>query len=467
MADFVNRETELKYLEKEYKSKKAEFVPIYGRRRIGKSRLIEEFIKNKKNTTYYLASKQDLKLQINEFKESLTEIIKSEYLQKQEFNNWSELFSFLKEIWPKDKKIILAIDEITYIIAQDKGFTSQLNKFWEECLEKSQTFLIVSGSVYGLMLKEVLGHSSPLYGRRSGQIHLQEFSFKETLKFTKNYSFDESIMLYGLLGGVAKYLLLALKTKKFKNFLQEQMLDPNSFFYEEATHYLELEFKEPNTFVSIIKAIAQGYSKVQEIAQYVGIENSKVSSYLNILINLRLIEKIIPITQRDNKNKLFRGAKYKVADRFLEFWYKIMSKYRSRLIIDFDRVIVDILRDITQYTGFVYEDIVKEFLENNNPDYDWGREWGKCVIDGEKGTYEIDLMGLSLKKEKVIFVEVKWKDNVNAEKILGKLKEKTQYVNWRKDKRVEEYILVARSFKVKSDNAICLELKDLKKYFQA
>lgn len=289
---FVNRKKELEHLEKEYSNNKANFIVIYGRRRIGKTRLIEEFIKNKK-TIYYLASQEADFQQIQEFKNLIYDQLKDDFLKENRFESWPLLFSYLEKIWPKNEKIILAIDEITYIIKQNPSFTSYLQKFWDNFLSKTNTTLILSGSLVGLLIESILSHNSPLYGRRTSQIHLKEFTFKDSLEFMKNKDIEDQIKFYSVTGGVAKYLLLINQNENFKDFLQNKVLNKEGFFSKEGIFFLTQEFKEPSTYLNILKAISFGNSKLNEISNYTGLDGKKISSYLDILINLGIIKKEI------------------------------------------------------------------------------------------------------------------------------------------------------------------------------
>ena len=204
---FINRESELNHLEEEYSKDTARFVVLYGRRRIGKTALIEEFGKNKKDFIYYLADQQTETQQIESFKQQIYEYIHDDFLLKTRFDNWDQFFSYLTKILPVDKRLVVGIDEITYIIKSTPAFLSILQKYWDTSFSKTKMFLILSGSHVGMMLREVLNYDSPLYGRRTSQIHLKAFDFKHASKFLKNFDIEERVTLYSITGGVAKYLL--------------------------------------------------------------------------------------------------------------------------------------------------------------------------------------------------------------------------------------------------------------------
>jgi len=460
---FVNRENELKHLEEEFSNKGARFTIIYGRRRIGKTRLIEEFIKNKKSI-YYLAAQEEDRLQIEEFKRAILRQITDEYLDKTYFKNWTQFFSYLEKIWPKEEQIILAIDEVTFIIKENLSFTSYLQKFWDKFLSRTNTFLILSGSLVGLMLESVLSYESPLYGRRTSQIHLEEFRFSESKEFMLPFSIEEQIKFFSVTGGVPKYLLLIEKVRNFKEFLLRKLFSKEGFFYNEGLFLLSQEFKEPSTYINILKAISHGNSKLNEISNFTGFETKKISRYLDILIRLNLINKEIPITENE---KRFRGAIYLLNDNFLAFWHRFINRNRS--LIESrkgEEIIREEKNQINAYIGLMFEKICREFIKDKFPLFKIGRWWGHYRDEDKKRQeIEIDIAALNEDNKKILFCECKWQDKVDAPKILNELKDKSAYVDWNNSRRKEYFAVFAKSFKkkFKEKNVYLFDLKDIEK----
>lgn len=272
---FINRESELNHLEEEYSKDASRFVVLYGRRRIGKTALIEEFGKNKKDFIYYLADQQTETQQIESFKQQIYEYAHDDFLLKTRFDNWDQFFSYLTKILPVDKRLVIGIDEITYIIKSTPAFLSILQKYWDTFFSKTKIFFIVSGSHVGMMLREVLS-------RRTSQIHLKAFDFKHASMFLKTFGIEERVMLYSITGGVAKYLLL-IEERKLSEFVKKKIIEKEGFFYQESIFLLSQEFKNPNVYLSILKAVALGHTKLNEISNFVGIEGKKVTRYLDVL----------------------------------------------------------------------------------------------------------------------------------------------------------------------------------------
>ncbi len=451
--EFKNRKSELARLERDYKNPGASFAVIYGRRRVGKTRLIEEFIKNKE-AIYYLAADEKEPLQIDEFKQIIANFLKDEFMLNTRFDSWKSLFSYLKNVWPK-QKIVFAIDEATYIIKNNPSFPSYLQQFWDQFLSKTNTMLILSGSLVGLMLSEVLEYTSPLYGRRTSDILLREFDFKLASELMASFSIEEQIKLYSLVGGVAKYLEIINK-RKFDRLLADEFFDKNGFFYREALFILSQEFKDISTYINILKAIAFGNTKLNDLANFSGIESKKVTAYLDILINLGLIKREVPVTEDE---KRFRGAIYELNDNFLTFWHRFVHPHRSEIELGGgSQVRADLKNSINSYVGRAFEDICRQSLIGFDKIGKW---WGHYRDAGGRKELEIDIVGL--KDKEILFGECKWKDNVDAETIVNELKEKAEHVKWFNGERKEAYAVFAKSFSKRAKGVYCCDLNDLAK----
>ncbi len=293
---FIDRENELRHLNEEYAKSGARFVVIYGRRRTGKTALIEEFLKDNADAIYYMADQQVEQQQIEDFKKQVLAYKRDEFLEKTRFTDWDQFFSYFVKLIPTDKRVLLVIDEVTYIIKNRPAFPSILQKYWDKHLSKSGVFLILSGSLVGLMLKKVLGYNAPLYGRRTSQIHLTPFDFRTSSRFMKEKSIEERIRMYAMTGGVAKYLLLASEEKSAAGLIKNNFLEKEGFFYQEGLFLLLQEFKNPTVYMSILKAISMGKNKLKEMADFTGIDGKKISMYLDVLQTIGIVAKIVPVT---------------------------------------------------------------------------------------------------------------------------------------------------------------------------
>lgn len=446
---FVNRKKELEHLEREYSEQKAKLIVVYGRRRVGKTRLITEFIKNKIDSVYYLAAQEKDSQQIEEFKEVLSALLKDEFLRQNKFESWKSLFSYLEKVWPQQKRIILVIDEVTYIIKSNPSFTSYLQKFWDSFLCKTKTLLILSGSLVGLMLEEVLGHGSPLYGRRTSQLKVEPFDFNEAREFLKGRSLEEQIKFYALLGGIPQYLILVSEEESFEEFVIRKCLSKEGFFYQEGLFLVSQEFRDPSTYLNILKAIAFGKTKLNDISNYTGIEGKKISSYLDLLIELGLVIKEIPATENE---RLFRGAIYLLKDNFLSFWNRLIYPNRSKIETNEGKLVYhEHKNELNSFIGLKFEDLCRQFVAKKINYSSIGRWWGFYRDEkNERKEVEIDICATENDKKILVLGECKWQENVEAEIILKELEEKSESVGWNKQNRTIRYFLFSKSFKNKT-----------------
>ncbi len=453
---FINREHELGHLESEYKEGKPKFVVIYGRRRVGKTRLIQEFAEGKK-VAYYTAAQESEKQQVAEFRAIIANVLGDKFLMEAKLDDWKQLFGYLPKTWPKKERIILAIDEVTFIIKSNRSFPSYLQKLWDSFLSKTNTFLILSGSLMGMMLHDVLEYPSPLYGRRTSQIFLKPLDFKNAAKFLEAFSFEDKIRYYSIIGGIPKYLELISPKENFEHFINEKFLDKEGFFYQEAMFLISQEFHEPSTYMGILKSISFGNTKLNEISAFTGMEAKIISRYLDILITMGLIKKETPVTEDAKKS---RNSIYLLNDPFLIFWYRFVQPNISYIEIrQSDKVWAEIKGSINSLVGKAFEEVCKEsLLSTAGPGIRIGRWWSR------KGD-EIDIVAINEKEGEITFAECKWQENVDATKILKELKEKSAYVNWRSERRKENYAIFAKSFShgVKEPGLALYSLEDMEK----
>lgn len=460
---FINREEELNHLNSEYEKDAPQFIVIYGRRRVGKTSLIEEFLKDRKDAIYYLADQQVEQQQVEDFKEQVHEYTGDEFLVKTTFKNWDQLFSYLTRTIPKDKRITIAIDELTYIIKSNPAFPSILQKYWDRFFSKSRVLLIASGSLVGLMLKRVLNYGAPLYGRRTSQIHLKPFNFELSSRFMEKRGIEDRIVLYSITGGVAKYLAM-IENDTVQEFLKRKFVEKEGFFYQEGMFLISQEFKNPNVYLSILKSIASGNTKLNEISNFLGVESKKISRYLDVLHATGMVEREVPITEDPLKSR--RGV-YKLKDNYLKFWFRFIFPNRSKIEIrDTEELLTSIWSSLPLHVSSTFEDVCTEFLMKLNSRGELpfslskvGRWWHKAE--------EIDLIALNEGEKKILFGECKWQNGVNAEKVLWDLRKKAKSVQWGGDERKEYYALFAKSFreKISGEELLLFDLKDMERTF--
>ncbi len=436
---FIDRKEELRSLNVKWAKAEPQLIVVYGKRRVGKTELIKQFIKNKPGI-YFLADKRATIEQLRELSRLIGSYFNDTLLIKQGFKEWLDVFIYLKE--KVKKPFIFAVDEYPYLVETDKATSSVFQKGWDEYLKKSGVFLILSGSSVSMMESEALIYKAPLYGRRTGQIYLKSMVFKESQKFFPGKKFEEFLRIFTITGGMPAYLLQFDAGISLEENIKNKIFNRTEFLHNEIEFILKEELREPKNYLSILKAISWGKTKFGEIVNETGLEKNVLNKYLGILERLQLIEKEVPVTEK-NPQKSRKGI-YKISDNFCRFWFQYVFPYKSDLEIGrFNEVSRKLKESFHLLESAVYEKIAQEFL------YSWqdkifhfervGRWWN--------GKEEIDLIGINQQKMEVIFGEVKWRDSLIGINIFEDLKRKSEIVLEDleyKEKYKKHYILFSK-----------------------
>lgn len=420
---FIGRKNELHTLNTEY-NRNSSFVVIYGRRRVGKTTLIKEFLKNK-TAFYYLATEELESQSMKRLANVIARTTKNTLLQKTEFTDWLDLFQLIADYKPEEKKV-LVIDEFPYLVRTNSAFPSILQNAWDEFLKDSNVMLILSGSLIGMMQKHVLSYDSPLYGRRTAQMCLTPLPFTSIYE-TQNLPFEQAVEQFALTGGVPKYLEFFEDGRPLEEQLKDAVFSKNGFLYEEPNFLLKSEFLTAVNYFSIIKTIADGNHKLGKIASALGQESSSLTPYLSTLSDLGFIEKRTPITEK-NPEKSRKGL-YFIADNFLRFWFCYVYPYKGELELDNMQIVLDeIHKDFKEkFVAFAYEDICKDIfakLCSNNAISFVPSRIGSYWLNDYDGDTEINVMSVDHQNKQVFAGECKYHTKPVDAPVYFTLKEK-------------------------------------------
>ena len=440
MSAFIDRIDEMATLENEYARDGASFVVIYGRRRVGKTTLINHFCESK-DSIYFLATEENEYQNRNAFKQLVSEKFDNELLASASLTSWDPIFKVITEE-AKNKKIVLVIDEFQYLGKANKAFPSIMQKIWDEILLKSNVMLIICGSLINMMTSQVLNYDSPLYGRRTAQIKLKQIDFSFYHEFDESLSFDELLEQYAVTGGVPKYIELFDKKKSIYASIKDNILSTGSFLYAEPEFLLQKEVSEVGSYFSILKTIAAGNHKLSKIATSLGVSQSNLTNYLKNLIDLDIIEREVPITE-ENPEKSKMGL-YRIKDNFISFWFKFVYANKSMIESGHMEYVEDKIKKnfIDNHVSYVYEDVCRgdvwNLLSEGVSFNRVGRWWGSKDV-------EIDILAYDSLGKDIIFGECKYSKQKKGMAVLIDLQNKARVVNWKKDKRNEYYVLYSKS----------------------
>ena len=404
---FLGREKEILDLEKEY-ARDGGFVVIYGRRRIGKTTLIKQFIKSK-TAFYFLATKEVESQSMKRFAGVIARTTGNSVLQKAAFSDWLDLFQVVADYKPNEKKV-LVIDEFPYLVKVNDSFPSILQNAWDEILKDSNVMLILCGSLISMMKKHALSYESPLYGRRTAQMRIAPLPFT-TVYENQKLSFEEAAEQYSITGGVPKYMEFFSDGQPLYEQIKENVLSKNGFLYEEPNFLLTDEVQVPTNYFSIIKVIADGNHKLGMIAGILGLETSALTPYLKTLSELGFIEKQVPVTEK-NAEKTRKGL-YFISDNFLRFWFRYVYPYKGELELDNTQISLDELdKDFKEkFVAFAYEDICKEIFARLCSDkaIDFTpSKIGSYWLNDKSGNTQIDVMAVDTVNKRLFAGECKY-----------------------------------------------------------
>ncbi len=407
---FHGRKAELDTLTDLYKKDGFQMPVIYGRRRVGKTRLIEEFCKDKR-AIFYVGIEQNDVLALKAFSQVVLDKLPSQDLQFADaFTSWSMAFKYIAA-HAKNERLILAIDEYPYLVNGNKSLSSILQNAIDHDFKGTQLFLILCGSSMSFMENQLANYRSPLYGRRTAQIKLRPLDYYDSVKFFSHWAPQDRLYGYGVAGGIPQYLLMLSQQTNIRNAIKENLLKNTGALFEEPINLMKQEMREPATYNSIIQAIAEGATKQNEIASAIGEETKKTANYLRSLLDLEIIRKEYPIGDKN-----VRRVVYRLEDNLFRFWYRFIPDALPLIEMNlsneaYDRLVSPFMSD---YFGHIFEDISKQYLLRLNRInrlpalyFEFGRWWG--ANPDTRQEEEIDIVGAA--RQDALFAESKWKNS--------------------------------------------------------
>ena len=442
MKQFVDREQEMETLQSEYEREGSALVVLYGRRRVGKTTLISEFIKGKK-ALFFLVSEEAEAQNRNAFREKVAEFIDSDLLRSAEIKSWDVLFKAIMET-NFDSKPVIVLDEFQYLGKANPAFPSILQRIWEEILKDRSVMVILCGSLISMMESQTLAYGSPLYGRRTAQIRLKQIPFGYYHEFFPGKSRRELIEMYAVTGGVPKYIELFSESKDIYSAIQKCVLNRSGYLYDEPHFLLQQEVSEVGSYFSIIRAIAAGNTKLSAIAGILETKATSLTKYLKTLIDLDILEREVPVTE-DNPEKSKKGL-YKIKDNYLRLWFAFVYPNMSFIESGHSRIVMNKIRNslVKNHIAFVYEDICKERMWDLNAEDFWPFNFTKLGRFWDSKD-EIDIVALDPEGKNLILGECKyWSEPVGVS-VLRNLEAKASAVAWERDRRMVWYVLFSAS----------------------
>ena len=405
---FYCRERELSDLNSRYDRGEFECAIIYGRRRVGKTSLINEFCKGKP-TVFFSALNSNSK-------DNLEALSRAIYGKDHEnastapiFSSFDDAFNAISRM-AEQERIIFVIDEYPYLAAADKSISSRLQHLIDHVWQNGKLFLILCGSSMSFMENQVLGYESPLYGRRTAQYKIHALTYKETALFNPELSAEEQALVFGITGGIPHYINKLDVRGDIDRAILTNLFSPSGYLFEEPENLMKQELREPAIYNSIISAVAGGASRLNEIATKVCLETGIVTKYLRVLNDLGILKKETPITEKPGKKTI-----YTIDDNFFRFWYRFVPKNMSAITTGRIELIYNdaIKKYYHDYMGLIFEAMCKDYLLRYAKDLpfiisDVGRWWG--TDSRAKREVEIDIVATPIDGNDYIIGSCKYRN---------------------------------------------------------
>lgn len=391
MVSFIGREPELEMLNAAYRAESSALVPIYGRRRIGKSTLIVRFLEAYPGSIYLLGKEGPAALQMQELLAVASERLNVPLLARAEPKSWADALDLVVDAWAGPGKVILALDEFQWMVGASPELPSVLQALWDrKWRDSGKVMLILCGSLVGFMEREILGRKSPLFGRRTGQIHLRPFGFREAAAFHPAYGLLDAARTYALCGGVPLYLRAFDDALSVEQNIIRACLDEFAPLHQEPHFLLREELRDVRNYYAVLMALASGSAPSRDIAKATGIDRS-LSYYLDQLVELRYVRRRYPLT---GKAPGARSVRFVLDDALLSFWFRFIYPNISFLRhMGPERTFATRIRpQLDAWYGARFEVLCREALpllyarEGISAAFEVGEFWSKDV--------QIDVVGL-------------------------------------------------------------------------
>ena len=478
---FTGRKRELQALEHFYNTTEAGLMILFGRRRVGKTSLLTHFIEKRllSGGFYWMATTHNSAYQLRDFSQALFRYdprFSAAPSIDFSFPNWEAAFNHLAEVvahFPDPQLVV--IDEFTYLVRNDPALTSLLQKLWDHRLSKIANLrLVLTGSLVGMMEREVISYQAPLYGRATSLLRLRPLPYAALIELFPERQADERVAIYATTGGIPAYLNLFTRTKSFVSALKNECMIPGSIMLGDPAIIMHEQLKEPQSYETILSAIANGYHKWGEIARMAGITETSLSHYMSILEELELIERRDPVFASPSGKK----GQYYVRDHFLQFYYRFLVPHLAKIDRGYLDVAIDqIYQDLRAFIGtYTFEELCREWTLaagvtgqlSFDPDI-VGSYWQMYRGQG----VQLDVVAGNQREKKLLIGEAKWgKDNISRV-ILTDLIRRSQRMPQVAEGWQVQYALFSRegfteatTELAKELHVLLINLKDMEKTFK-
>lgn len=442
---FIGREQELRFLEEKYKTATAQLIVLYGRRRIGKTETLQRFCEGKPHVFYSCREIPDIK-QLSALSERILRAGSPAAQYISTFQDWEAAFTGMLELPTGNAKKLLVIDEFPYMCKSNPSIPSILQILWDETLKSKNIMIILCGSAMSYIEKKILSEKSPLYGRATGIYKMNELPFSDAIRFFPDYSAEDKMLAYSILGGIPHYLAQFDPVLSLQDNIIKNVLSKGCALYSEVEFLIRQELRETAQYNAIIEAVALGNTQLNDIHMKTQIDKAKISVYLKNLIELRIVTREFSVLSGKKEIAVSTRGIYRITDHFFRFWYSFVFTNLSDLESG-DAVGVftyAVKPQLNDFASPAFEMVCREFLRSKSQAgmltfriSKLGRWWGKLSrtvpLDNGRNKIttsetEIDIVAVDTKSKNSILGECKFRNAIMDIDDLDRLKEKSDIV---------------------------------------
>lgn len=427
-TEFVGRRAELELLDNLWHSSRATLLILYGRRRVGKTRLLTHWLRLYPDRGLYWVAEPTSSLeQLRSFSQILYNYETPDMPAPQDYTyaSWEQAFREMAKM-AGDKRVVIFIDEVTYLMAVNPNFIGILQKAWDMWLSKSNLMLVLSGSQMGMMQRQMLAYDAPLYGRATAHVNLPPMPFWTTQSFFPHYNARDRVSVYSVWGGIPAYWERLQPAVSFVENLRRQLSPSNMWMMDEPAFLLKDFVNDPYNYVSILRSLAQGGHTTGRIVTRTGLSKGHVTSYLSTLRDTGFVKREVPVTEDEGSS---RRGRYYVTDPYLLFYYHFLAAYQSKLALGAQEELLEVIQNsmpafIQTYT---WRDLCAEWILRSSLA-------GELPVSVEQvggfwlRTHEVDLCGLDPMGGSLILCTCLWNDAKAHLDTMAELIEKTELI---------------------------------------
>jgi len=466
-SSFVGRDTELDLLDRLWERPGATLLILYGRRRVGKTRLLTYWLQRGiegesgaqrpgRRVLYWVAEPSSALDQLRSFSQAVYNFANPAAPAPLDFTyaTWSQAWQQVAAL-AQSERLALFIDEFTYLLEIDPSIAGQLQNLWDHSLSQANLFLVICGSHLGMMLRHTLSYQAPLYGRASAQLRLQPLPFGATARYFPRYDADERVAIYAIWGGIPAYWERINPDLTISENIRHELLTANNLMQAEPRLLLQDFVSDPYNYVGILRAIANDARSQKEISAFTGLAQGHISQYLSTLQEAGFVERRVPVTQGERS----RLGRYHIVDPYLRFYYRFLSNRQTQLALGIqDQALEEIKRHLRDFIGAnTWEELCREWLLRASATGAFPR-----LVDQVGSVWtraaQVDVVGINSMEKLLVLGECKWGAEPQGRNVLTGLVDKTAEVTPSQGQWQVHYLGFARAGWTAASHALTQEM---------